>query len=259
MFGDVCVYVLEPMLQRGEENSPHSRTTWLIEIGVLLHTRCRLALRNRRVDTRSRGTPLLPGHRARGLVTDLPAEDRSSQVRKIWKWLVFWKIKYFVKAVVVRIETNHNFMWCSTRSKCLDLDDYFVSLRSSTLYYWEQFGFHHQKPVEAQRKLAFPFFLPVHFGDVSVGDDDAVPVPPQASGQLQGVQVVLVYDVPHRVSPQQLLPFGASRGTQTCAEADVTSWPRQLALAVLQHVVLVHDLQQQQQQQATPADGERKR
>lgn len=184
MCGVVCVYVLEPMLQRGDENTPHSRTTWLIEIGVLLHTQCRLALRNRRVDTRSWGTPLLPGYRARRLVPDLPADDRSSQVRKIWKWLVFLKIKYFVKTVVVHIETSHNFMWCSTRSKCLDLDysDYFVSLKSSTLYYWEQFGFHHLKPVQAQRKLAFPLFLPVHFGDVSIGDDNAVPVSPQASG-----------------------------------------------------------------------------
>lgn len=92
MFGDVYVHVLERMLQCGDENTPHSRTTRLIEIGILLHTRCRLAVRNRRVDTRSRGTPLLPGHRARGLVTDLPADDRSAHVRKIWKWLVFLKI-----------------------------------------------------------------------------------------------------------------------------------------------------------------------
>lgn len=62
----------------------------------------------------------------------------------------------------------------------LGYSDYFDSLKSSTLYYWEQFGFHHQRPE--QRKLVLPLSLPVHFGDVSIGDDNAMPVSPQASG-----------------------------------------------------------------------------
>lgn len=51
MFGVVSVYVLEPMLQRGNENTPHSRTPRLIEIGVLLHARCHLAVWHHRLDT----------------------------------------------------------------------------------------------------------------------------------------------------------------------------------------------------------------
>lgn len=90
-------------------------------------------------------------------------------------------------------------------------------------------------------KVKTSLFLPVDVSDVGVGDNDAVPASLQASSEPQRVQVVLVDDVSDGILPQQLLPPQSGGGAYVCAEGDVTGLPRDLAVAILQHVtVLVH-------------------